>query len=251
MKPKIIQPSSEKAKSSYSLISEKFKDAVDNLAVYGGITLSDLGVEWNPVEIKKGKGSRLEFMLEDPILSNKIEGTMWDNQIAKEGNIVIQAYDNADVIGRMYGVSNDDLFRYLSQAVDLGSKAVINKNGKIILPKGETGLVRIDKAGTGVKPTFKDIEEYKTFVDELIKIGEKVYFNKDSDGQFQDYVIVKAASGFYIAYNKNYGNGVYVATDLGEFEREKSELRETGDAIRINRSGPRWKERILEFAKYN
>lgn len=241
---KRITPKSARAKIDFSNLEGLFSEASDNLKTTGSVNLAQIGIDWNPC-VLKSKGGKIGYDVNHYSDENIISG-----QIRNVGRNEIGIEVYSGTVGAS-GLGNNDIIRYLSEAVNYASKLRIMEN-VTLLPAGETHEAQENpKESSSRACESRDVPEYQAFSRELIDMAERIHVAR-KDGSFGNYLVTEMPSGWIVAYSKNYGEGAYVVDSMETLLQDKPTIRKNGDAIRFRRdrrSGNGWMDRILDLIK--
>jgi hypothetical protein len=113
------------------------------------------------------------------------------------------------------------------------------------LPEGEKEPGLKFPNGEGKGPVVD--ERMRAFARELTDLCDELIVGRVNK-TFGRYVVVKTKQGWYMAYNKSYGEGPYIVPDLNDLLQDKTFLIETSGAIRIRRDHRAdWTEKLRRF----
>ncbi len=241
-----LTPKSNRAQMDFRGIESKFSGAVANVSKIGGVNLSQMGIDWNP-SILTSTGKSLSYSISN-LYSDSTEPIKGKIRNCGHDKIGIEIY-NPNMIGRS-GYGNDEIIRCLSEAVEYSDKLEI-LDETTFLPMGETGEKTPKESKRKAPEVERDLIQYRLFAEKLLNMANKIIKGR-SEGSFGDYVVAQMPSGFFVAYNANYGEGPYVVTDLDILLQDKTTIRKNNDAIRFRRdrrAGNKWIDRILATVK--
>ena len=242
MARKRLYPVSERAKLDLERIGEHFHDVLEKLQVHERLSLPEIGIDWNQTELLKNGGSAILYNM----AHNVIDDLQVGGKIQVNNNDETQIYVSrgASDMGRA-GMVNDFVIGNLTEATSLVNKLEILE-GTEFLPAGEK-LEANGNGHPGGNSIQIDDERMRQFAYVLLNSAEKIFVGSVNE-QFGDYIVARTMSGWYVAYNTNYGEGTYVVPDLDDLLRTKSDLLSTKDAITLRRDprGP-WVDRLKEY----
>lgn len=241
---KRIIPSSERSKIDFTKLQEGFIPAREAIDQYKKISLTDMGIDWNSCILGNGRSKIISFSVGAEYKSNydSISGIIKDFGREEYKLFVTGGSGNLGSSGFTEGY----IIASVSEAVDIASKLEIITDN--ILPPGEMPAVFGDGNSTGGGISNPDVASYRAFAAELLSGARSIIVSKPNE-DFGDYIVAQTNQGWFIAYNRSYGEGLYIVPDLDTLMLDKQTIRREGSAIRIRRDrrGNRWKDRIRDY----
>jgi len=234
-----IMPKSARAELDFRILGERFPEASQRVQSLGMLDLAEVGIDWNLTVLQPYKSGRgLIYLLGE---HDRLSGRIRDVGHNQAG---IEVFNPA-LIGTN-GFYNDNIIRNLSEAVAYAAKLEI-LNDVEILPQGE--IARSSGASNPRGHVDSDDSQYRAFAYELLARSRRIVVTRVGR-DFGDYIVTEMPSGFFVAYNTNYGEAPYITLDICTLMKDKQTIRENKDAIvfRRDRRG-NWAERILEEVK--
>ena len=241
MARQIITPNSARAKIEMKQLAENYHGALDKVKQYDRICLTEIGFDWNSTTLSRGKGSSIEFMLGNEYVGSEYVSGRIHNGITPVP--VIEAYDPKNLIGSS-SMTPDYIINSINEAVKISKKLNIMENFEF-LPGGEQDPGIKGNGGKG-KPSIVD-PRMKAFARELTEVCEELIVGRVNK-VFGDYIVVKTKQGWYMAYNKDYGDAPYIVLDIQDLLQDKTFLIKTNGALKCRRDhrGP-WPERLRKL----
>jgi hypothetical protein len=240
---KRLEPKSMRGQTGLVKIVKGFDKARDTVKKVETVNLSEIGIDWNNT-ILDAKGKAIGYHVGNP----GTEDSYVDGKIRNMGydEVGVEVY-NPQMIG-IGNFSNDDVISYLAEAITYTGKLNI-VNNEVFLPSGKD-----PNKGGGPRersPGGPEIgtEQYRIFAAELLNRSKEIIVGQQGKS-FGDYIVAEMPSGFFVAYNKAYGEAPYVVTDLDILLQDKQTIIKNGDAIRFRRdrrAGSDWTDRLLNL----
>ena len=236
---RIVEPHNLRAKIEHARMQKMFPNAVETVRGYGPIVLSEMGADWNRCIFERTKRGGIIFTL---------GGENGSRHMILDGMVRNVGYDNIriDVQKGISGVDFSDnyIVNSVSEGVQVCSKLEIITNE--LLPSGDEPPASGEGSGDRTYPD-KDNEQYRIFAAEVLDKAKKIIVSTHCRA-FGKYVVVESHQGFFIAYNKDYGEGTYIVDDFELLLFDKQTIKKEGLAItfRRDRRG-NWEDRIREY----
>lgn len=241
---KRIDPVSTRSKVEYSRMQREYPLAREKLEQYELISLPEIGIDWNQTTFMRGSRHSIDFCLPNEyVASSTLVGHIKNGG---RDQPLIEVVDSEHIVG-CASMTSDYIIRSLSEGVSLLSKLEILEDTEL-LPSGHT-FVTHQGDNTHPRSSFNGAEDkrMREFAQELQEKGVGLCIARLNE-QFGDYVVVRTTQGWYIAYNRNYGEAPYVVTDLNTLKQDKSGARRSGDVIWFRRdSRGDWVNRLRQF----
>jgi hypothetical protein len=241
---KKIEPVSERSKIDYARMQGNYPLAREKLDRYHEVSLPEIGIDWNPTTFMRGSHHCIDFCLPNEyVASSTLVGHIKNGG---RDQPTIEVVDSDHLVG-CASMTSDYIIRSLSEGVSLLAKLEILEDTEL-LPGGHT-LVTHKGNNTHPRSPFNGTEDkrMKEFAQELQEKGTGLCVARINK-QFGDYVVVRTEQGWYIAYNRDYGEAPYVVTDLNTLKQDKSSARKSGDVIWFRRdSRGDWVNRLRGF----
>ena len=236
-----IVPNSERARMDYTAIQENFFDVLKVMSNYSELSMQKMGFDWNFVDLMKGRKGVDFFLGSENVGGEGLEGTVRD----KGRQTPIITANDSSIIGASEMTPNY-ITRSLREAFDIARKLEIHEDTEFLPSAESSGIVVPRGEGSGVagKP---DQKRFKAFASELLNSAKSIIVGRKHQ-EFGNYIVAETNQGWFIAYNKNYGEGPYIVDDLDMLIFDKSTLRDSGEAIR-HRRDPRgdWVKTLRQY----
>ena len=241
MSKRIIEPSGLRAQMRYTNLQDRFCDAKKSLGLYKRVSLEEMGVAWNPTVLEASGRGTINFRY-SPLGGGEISGQIRDGGSC---NPIVEVKNGIALINRGQ-MCDDYLLESLAEAIAITSKLDI-QDGVEFLPSGESEPQSQLGNGGSSNPVGNDDARFQAFAEELLNAGKAIIVGR-TNHQFGKYIVVETNPGWYIAYNKNYGEAPYIVNELELLLLDKQTLIKSGDAIR-HRRDPRgdWVKRLREY----
>ena len=233
-----VEPHNERAKIEFARMERRFPYAVDAVREYGRISLQEVGLDWNRCVFEKLRRGGIVFSLGG-------ENGSWNRTLDGVVRNIGHDHRGLDVKKGMTGVDFSDNYfvNSVSEGVQVCSRLEIVTDE--LLPSGTVNPSDGEGGHRGYPDT--DDEQYRIFAAELLERAKTIIVSMPN-GAFGTYIVVETHPGYFIAYNKKYGEGPYIVDDFETLFLDKQKIRKGGLAIRLRRDRRGdWEERIREF----